>query len=92
MIEQTKTRLQGTLEFKMNERMETFSFSPPKKLVELGKWLLAVTSYEATNSVSNITNENNNFSFTILGHWQTKTAEKTRRNEKNIGSQASKWF
>ena len=34
--------------------METFSFSPPINLVEEGKWLIAVTSFEATNSVFNI--------------------------------------
>ena len=33
--------------------------------------------FEATNSVFNITNENNSFSITIPGHWQTKSAEKT---------------
>ena len=33
--------------------------------------------YEATNSVFNITNENNSFSVTKSGHWETKSAEKT---------------
>ena len=56
--------------------METFSFSPPIILVE-GKWLLAVIFFEATNSVSNITNENNSFSFIIPGHRNSKSAEKT---------------
>ena len=28
-IEQTKTRLQETLEFKTNKQMQTFSFNPP---------------------------------------------------------------
>ena len=41
------------------------------------KWLLAVTSFEATNSVFNITNENNNFSIIIPGHWGYISAEKT---------------
>ena len=35
--------------------METFSFSPPIHIVEEGKWLLGVTSFEATNSFFDIT-------------------------------------
>ena len=77
LIEQTKTKPRETLEFKMNKQMETFSFSPPINLFEEGKWLLAVTFFEATNSVFNITDENNSFSITIPGHWQTKSSEKT---------------
>ena len=34
-------------------------------------------SFECTNSVFNITNENNSFSITIPAHWETKSAEKT---------------
>ena len=77
LIEQTKTKTQETLEFKMNKQMEAFSFNPPISSIEEGKWLLAVTSVEATNSVFNMTNENNSFSITILGHWQTKSDEET---------------
>ena len=76
LIEQTKTRAQETLEFKMNKQMQTFSFNPPINLVEEGKWLLAVSSFECTNSVFNITNENNSFSIIIPGHYQTEFAEK----------------
>ena len=61
----------------MNKQMQTFSFSPLINLVEEGKWLLAVSSFECTNSVFNITNENNSFSITVPGHWQSKSAEKT---------------
>ena len=49
--------------------METFSFNPPINLVE-DNWVLAVTSFEATNSVFNITNENNSFSISIPFHWR----------------------
>ena len=76
MIQQTKTKPQETLEFEMNKQMQTFSFNPPMNLVEEGKWLLAVSSFECTNSVFNITNENNSFSITILGHWNSESAEK----------------
>ena len=76
LIEQTKTKPQETLEFKTNKQMQTFSFNPPINLVEEGKWLLAVSSLECTNSVFNITNENNSFSIIIPGHYQNKSDEK----------------
>ena len=75
LIEQTKTKPQETLEFKMNKQMQTFSFNPPIYLVEEGKWLLGVSSFECTNSVFNITNENNSFSIIIPGHYETEFAE-----------------
>ena len=37
LIEQTKTRPQETLEFKVNKQMETFSLSSPISLVEEDK-------------------------------------------------------
>ena len=76
LIQQTKTRPQETLEFKMNKQMQRFSFNPPINLVEEDKWLLAVSSFECTNSVFNITNENNSFSIIIPGHYQNKSDEK----------------
>ena len=76
LIEQTKTRPQETSEFKMKNRRQTFSFYPPINLIEEGKWLLAVSSFECTNSVFNITNENNSFSIIIPGHYQNKSDEK----------------
>ena len=76
MIEQTKTRPQETLEFKMNKQRQTFSFNPPINLIEEDKWLLAVNSFECTNSVFNITDENNSFSIIIPAHWETEFAEK----------------
>ena len=36
-----------------------------------------MSSFEATNSVFKITNENNSFSITIPGHWNSESAEKT---------------
>ena len=77
LIEQTKTKPQETLEFKMNKQMQTFSFNPPINLVEEGKWLLAVSSFECTNSVFNITDENNSFSIITPGHYQRESDEKT---------------
>ena len=80
LIKQTKTKPQETLEFKMNKQMQTFSFNPPINLVEEGEWLLAVSSFECTNSVFNITDENNSFSIIIPGHYEDKFAEKTIDN------------
>ena len=80
LIEQTKTKPQETLEFKTNEQRQTFSFNPPINLIEEDKWLLAVSSFECTISVFNITDENNSFSIIIPGHYQNKTDEKTIDN------------
>ena len=77
LIEQTKTKPQETLEFKMIKQMQTFSFNPPINLFEESKWLLAVSSFECTNSVFNITNENNSFSIIVPGLYETESAEKT---------------
>ena len=57
--------------------MQSFSFNPPSNSVEEGKWLIAVSSFEFSNSVFNITNENTSFSITILGHWETESDRKT---------------
>ena len=77
LIQQTKTRPQETLAFKINKQMQTFSFNPPINLIEEGKWLLGVSSFECTISIFNMTNENNSFSIIIPGHYQNKSDEKT---------------
>ena len=61
----------------MKQQMQTFSLSPPNNVSEERKWLLAVICFEATNSVFIITDNNNSFSITIPGHWNSKSAEKT---------------
>ena len=75
LIEQTKTKPQVALEFKRNKQMHNFLFNPPINLLEEGRWLLAVSSFECTNSVFTITNENSSFSIFIPGHYQTKSDE-----------------
>ena len=75
LIEQTKTKSQETLEYKMNKQMETFTFPPPISLGEEGKWLSGVTSLECTNSVFSMTNESNLFSISIRGHWNSESSE-----------------
>ena len=84
LIEQTKTKPQETLEFKMNKQTQTFSFNPPINLIEEDKWLLAVSSFECTNSVFNITNENNSFSIIIPGHYQNESDEITINKLKKL--------
>ena len=84
LIQQTKTKPQETLEFKMNKQRQTFSFNPPINLVEEDKWLLAVSSFECTNSVFNITDDNNSFSIIIPGHYETEFAEKITDELKRI--------
>ena len=64
----------------MNRSKQTFLFNPPLNLIEEGKWLLAVTLFDCTNSVFNITNENNSFSVNIPGHWNSNFAEQTIDN------------
>ena len=80
LIEQTKTKRQETLEFKMNKQTQTVSFNPPINLIEEDKWLLAVSSFECTNPVFNITDGNNSFSIIITGHYQNESDEKTIDN------------
>ena len=77
LIQQTRTKPQETLEFKMNKQRQTFSFNPPINLIEEDKWLLAVSSFECTISVFNITDENNSFSILVPGHYETESARKT---------------
>ena len=77
MIEQTKTKPRKTLEFKMTRSKQTFSFNPPINLVGKGKWLLAVSLFDCTNSVFFITDENSSFSITIPGHSNSEFAEAT---------------
>ena len=84
LIEQTKTKPQETLEFKMIQSKQTFSFNPSINLFEEGKWLLAVSLFDCINSVSNITNEKNSFSIIIPGHYQNKSAEKDIEELNNL--------
>ena len=76
LIEQTETKLQETLDFKMDKQRQTSSFNPPINLVEESKWLIAVSLFDCKNSVFNIVDENNSFSFTITGHWNFNSAQK----------------
>ena len=57
LIEQTHTKPQETLEFKMIKPRETFHFKPPIQIK--GYWMIGLTDLEVYNSIFNITEENN---------------------------------
>ena len=57
IAENTHSKPQETLEFKMNKQKESFSFDVPLILNE--KWMMGVTSLEVYNTVYNITEKNN---------------------------------
>ena len=59
IVENTHSKPQETLEFKMNKQKESFSFDVPLELPE--QWMMGVTSLDVYNSVYNITNKNNSF-------------------------------
>ena len=59
LIEQTHTKPQETLEFKMTKPKETFHFKPPIQVK--GDWMTGLTDLEVYNSIFNITDENNKF-------------------------------
>ena len=62
-FDRTETKPYETLEIQQNKQMEDFSFNPSINVSEERKWMLAVTSFGLTGSISNITEENNSFSF-----------------------------
>ena len=59
LTEQTHTKLQEALEFKMIKSRETFHFKPPIQIK--GDWMIGLTDLEVYNSIFNITEENNKF-------------------------------
>ena len=59
LIEQTHTKPQETLEFKMVKPRETFHFKPPIQIKD--DWMIGLTDLEVYNSIFNITEENNKF-------------------------------
>ena len=78
--EQTKSRPQETLDFKLKKPWEIFTFSLPINLSEEGKWLLAAASFGATNSVFNLSHENKSCSISTPGYWTSSDGEETIKN------------
>ena len=69
IVENTHSKPQETLEFKMTKQKESFSFDVPLELPE--KWMMGVTSLEVYNTVYNIINSNNKLEI-ILNEQQLK--------------------
>ena len=59
LIEQTHTRPEETLEYRMIKPRETFHFSPPNQFN--GDWMIGLTDLRVYNSIFNITTTNNKF-------------------------------
>ena len=59
LIEETHTKPQDTLEYKMTQSKQTFHFKPSIPIE--GSWMLGLTSLEVYNSTFNITEEKNKF-------------------------------
>ena len=59
LIDQTHTKPQETLEFKITKPRETFHFQTPNQIN--GDWIIGITSLEVYNSIFNMTLENNKF-------------------------------
>ena len=70
IVENTHSKPQETLEFKMNKQKESFSFDIPMELPE--QWMMGVTSLEVYNTVYNITEKNNKLQI-ILNDQQLKS-------------------
>ena len=69
IVENTHSKPQETLEFKMTKQKESFSFDVPLILNE--KWMMGVTILEVYNTVYNITEKNNKLQI-ILNDQQLK--------------------
>ena len=59
IVENTHSKKQETLEFKMQNSQKDFQFDEP--LILSGDWMMGVTNLEVYNTVYNITEKNNKF-------------------------------
>ena len=73
ILENTHSKPQETLEFKMKKQDESFSFDIPLELPE--KWMMGVTSLEVYNTVYNITEKNNKFLIELDPELMSKISE-----------------
>ena len=84
LIEQTHTKPQETLEFKMIKPRETFHFKPPIQIK--GDWMIGLVDLELYNSIFNITEENNKLQLYKFSHEKaggisyTKVRDEIERN------------
>ena len=68
---------------------QTFLFNAPINLVEEDNWLVGVILFDCTNSVSNITNENNSSPITVPGHLESELTVYNLRRLLDFKSQSS---
>ena len=59
LIEQTCTRPEESLDFKMIKPRKTFHFNPTIQII--GDWMIGLTDLEVYSSIFTILEENNNF-------------------------------
>ena len=72
---------------------ESFYLLTPMNLSEEGKWLLAVTSFEGTNSSYNIPDENKTSSITTPARWSSRGgAETMNRLQKLLETISQKYI
>ena len=77
IVENTHSKPQEALEFKMTKQKESFSFDVPLLLPE--KWMMGVTSLEVYNTVYNITEKNNKLEILL-----TKQQLEEHRNDTEL--------
>ena len=65
-------------------KKQIFPFSPAIILFEEESWLLAVTIFQATNSLYEINHGNDSVSNTTPGHWSCEDGEGTMRTLQNL--------
>ena len=86
-FQQTKARLQQTLDFQLNQQSETFSHSflinfEESQSHERSHWWSAVPGFQASNSVSSRTHEIITSLNSTAGHWQSGQTGKTNQKLK----------
>ena len=78
IFEQTRSHHREKLDYKFKKPIDSFAFFSPINTTEERKWLLAfllvintlvVTSFEAINSVYNVSKRNKSFSVSTLSLW-----------------------
>ena len=81
IVENTHSKPQETLDFKMTKQKESFSFDVPLELNE--KWMIWVTSLEVYITVYNITNSKNKLEI-ILNYKQLENINIILNNIKEL--------
>ena len=70
--------------------MRTFSFSPPINVSDGVRWLLGVSAFEPTLSVSTLTVENNSFSITTPNYFFLRGQKAIKKIRETLGLRQKK--